>query len=524
MRSVSAGSFRAFVIVWMALIVTPSLTAAEPANPDGVEVRDGVVMPRRPVTESLAAAMEFLRKGDGGYVPGSIEGDLAGYFTSARVKPDGTRSDRQQAFPGRHHGYFIRTFLHCYAYTGQHEWLLRARDLADWNLAHSTPADAVYANLSYSTFTNGKPGGNQDKDSIEPDKSAFLASGYLGVYEATGERKYLEAARKVAETLVRHQREDGGWSFRVVPETGVVMQEFGGAPVFLVEFFERMARHEDRPAYLRARDRALNYMLKTHVEKNAWGTYHEDVPPKDEAYLSAEPMSFTADYLFRNAVAHPEYVEMGRQVLRRMEEKLVHTQGHAAAPAPTVSEQLGYNHVMPGHTARYCLALARLYALTGDPEVRARALSGFNSVTYMQSPAGLFRTYFYDVNRKTDADIKQRPDWYSQHLFTVCHLLEAMPLLPELVSDGQDHIFAGPVFVRHVTYSPGRVRFETIAPSRTVLKLSFVPREVTIGDGKLRQLNAPPARGETGWFVDTGRKLVIIEHGAGQIEVLSSER
>jgi hypothetical protein len=25
-----------------------------------------------------------------------------------------------------------------------------------------------------------------------------------------------------------------------------------------------------------------------------------------------------------------------------------------------------------------------------------------------------------------------REDWYSQHLYTVCHVLEAMPILPEL--------------------------------------------------------------------------------------------
>ena len=168
-------------------------------------------------------------------------------------------------------------------------------------------------------------------------------------------------------------------------------------------------------------------MLRRHIENNAWGTYHEDVGPKPEGYLSAEPMCFTADYLFRHAKAHPEYVEMGRQVLRRMEERLVYTEGHAAAPAPAVSEQAGFDHIMPGHTARYCLALADLYAVNHDEQVRRRALSGVNALTYMQSPEGLFRTFFYSV--KPAKAKTNRPDWYSQHLYTVCHLLELMPLL-----------------------------------------------------------------------------------------------
>ena len=119
-----------------------------------------------------------------------------------------------------------------------------------------------------------------------------------------------------------------GWC----PIDGTVRQDFGGAPVFLVEFFERMLRYEDKPAWHRVHDRALNYMLQTNIEKNLWGTYHEDILLKPQEYLSAEPMCFTADYLFRRGKAHPEYVEMGRGVIRRMEERLVHTEGHAAAP------------------------------------------------------------------------------------------------------------------------------------------------------------------------------------------------
>jgi len=382
------------------------------------------------VAEAIAAAMQFLKKADGGYVPGRIGGELAGYFTSAFVNEDGTRSERELAFPARQHAYFIFTFLRYGTYTGEQEWLVRARDLADWNLAHSTPTNAAYANLPYSTFSKGQPGGSRDVDSIEPDKAAFLGSAYVALFEATADRKYLDAARAVAETLALRQREDGSWPFRVLPADGTVRQDFGGAPVFLVEFFERMLRHADKPAWKRAHEKALKYMLQTNIEKNLWGTYHEDIVLKPQDYLSAEPMCFTADYLFRHAKAHPAYVEMGRQVIRRTEERLVHTEGHAAAPAPAVAEQAGFNHIMPGHTARYCLALANLYAVTHDEQVKRRALSGINALTYMQAPSGLFRTFFHSVNPKTAK--ATRPNWYSQHLYTVCHVLEAMPCLPEL--------------------------------------------------------------------------------------------
>ena len=392
-----------------------------------VRVENGIVQPRHPITEAIDDAMQFLKKGDDGYVPGRIDGKLAGYFTHALVNDDGSPGDRQLAFPARHHAYFIFTFLHYHTYTGQRQWLLRARDLADWNLAHSTPSDAFYPDLPYSIYSNGKPGGSADKDSIEPDKAAFIGSAYIAVYEATRQEKYLTGAKAIARTLARRQSEDGGWPFRVVPADGTVRQEFGGAPVFFVQFFADILRHEDKPSYRRAHDRALELMLERNVERNLWGTYHEDVRAKPQDYLSAEPMSFTADYLFRHAKEHPEYIEMGRRILGSMEERLVHTEGHAAAPAPAVSEQMGFEHMMPGHTARYCLALAHLYKAAGDRQAKNKAISGINALTYMQSQAGLFKTFFQRVNDKRP-DIN-RPNWYSQHLYTVCHVLEAMPAL-----------------------------------------------------------------------------------------------
>ena len=223
--------------------------------------------------------------------------------------------------------------------------------------------------------------------------------------------------------------------------------------------------------------------------------------------------------LFRS---HPEYVEMGRRIIRRMEERLVHTEGHAAAPAPAVAEQLGFNHIMPGHTARYCLALADLCSLTHDEQVKRRAMSGINALTHMQAPSGLFRTFFYTVNPK--AAKTKKPDWYSQHLYTVCHVLEAMPCLPELAPNGQDHLLGSGVFVREVRYSPGQIRFETIAPSRTVLKLSFVPKAVYAGTRELGEVKELPADDHVGWSFDAATSLLTVRHDRGQVDVLSAPR
>src|SRR5687768_10631872 len=98
-------------------------TAAEPATTRAVAVVDGVVMPRRPVDDAIADAMRFLKKADGAYVPGKLDGELAGYFTSAFVNEDGSRAARELAFPARQHAYFIFTFLRYHKHSGEADWL-----------------------------------------------------------------------------------------------------------------------------------------------------------------------------------------------------------------------------------------------------------------------------------------------------------------------------------------------------------------------------------------------------------------
>lgn len=496
-----------------------SAVALDAAVASNVTVVDGVVQPRRPVASAITDAIQFLRRADGAYVPGKIDGELAGYFMSAHVKSDGSRvTTRQLSFPARHHAYFIRTFLNYYAYTGETEWLQRARDLAAWNLAHSTPATAAYPYLPYSAHQDGKPTGSADRNSIETDKPAFLGTAYLALFECTGDNRYLDAARKIAATLLPKQREDGSWPFRVIPEDGTIFEDLGGAPVFFVEFFERLGRHENRPEYSRARDNAARLMISRNVEQGLWGTYHEDIRPKSGTHLSAEPMSFTAAYLFSQTDAHPEYLEMGRRVLGQMESKLVHTEGHSASPAPGVAEQATFAHIMAGHTARYCLALANLYRSTGDLAVKQRALSGLNAVTYMQSEAGLFRTHFYDTKQKKEKDPGRVNNWYSQHLYTICHMLECMPAFPELSPDGRDHILGSSVSLCDVVYANSEVRYRAAHRAEATVKLGFVPKSVQVDGQPLSALADGKAKGD-GWFFDKGSCVLTVRHPAGEVRV-----
>ncbi|HTL28751.1 MAG TPA: hypothetical protein VL282_06015, partial [Tepidisphaeraceae bacterium] len=234
------------------LILLAAETPSAPTTQAKVPVVDGIVQPRRPLKDAIADAMAFLKKADQGYVPGKLDGPLAGYFSSAHVEEDGSPSKRTFCFPARQHAYFIFTFLLYNKYSGEAEWLQRAKDLGDWNLAHSTPTDTAWPNLPWAVWTDGHGGGSGDKDATEPDKAAWFGKAYLALYDATKDERYLNGAKKIAETLAKKQGEDGSWPFRVVPGDGTVRQQFGGAPVYYVEFFQLLSKKDSNPDWAKA--------------------------------------------------------------------------------------------------------------------------------------------------------------------------------------------------------------------------------------------------------------------------------
>ena len=74
------------VLAWSVCLLGGAVATVLTAQAAVPVDENGIVVPRRPVVEAIADAMEFLKKADGAYVPGNIDGELAGYFASADRK------------------------------------------------------------------------------------------------------------------------------------------------------------------------------------------------------------------------------------------------------------------------------------------------------------------------------------------------------------------------------------------------------------------------------------------------------
>src|SRR5262249_21342659 len=149
----------------------------------------------------------------------------------------------------------------------------------------SSPADWKWPYLPWSTFTEGKPGGLEDKDTLQPDKAAYMGLAYLRLYEVTGDAKYLEAARRIADTLRRQQGKDGSWPFRVNPRTGEVYETYTPGIFMAVAFFEKIYAVIGDLDFKNAQITAWMWMLRNPVRNNNWSGFYEDIAKGRESHV-----------------------------------------------------------------------------------------------------------------------------------------------------------------------------------------------------------------------------------------------
>jgi hypothetical protein len=149
---------------------------------------------------------------------------------------------------------------------------------------------------------------------------------YLDLYELTGDTKYLDAAKRIAQTYLKTQLPSGSWHLYVNHETGEPTAPHVAIPTSTISYFDRLRKSYGVTGLEEATRRAFNWVMDNPAKTFHWQSQYEDVDIK--AYfpyekLSREQPCDLAIYLFQNFPDRPDYVALAKDLIRFSEDQFV---------------------------------------------------------------------------------------------------------------------------------------------------------------------------------------------------------
>lgn len=249
---------------------------------------------------------------------------------------------------------------------------------------------------------------------IEPGKCGYSANALIRISELTGDKKYLEAALKMAEVFVKTQRDDGSWYARVDGKSGEVIANYSTSVIAVVAFLDRLNADHPDLRWVQARDRAFDWIMKNPVKTYGWAVNFDDGLTSASAVNPYAALSNWDLFEFiRYLGAHPEKAPNAAEIVK---EQLDWCDNHfvfyGSDPLltfepyyPCCAEQgnpRSFSHStdcwvpMDFHTANWGSALLAAYHLTKDKRYLERARAAANTLTHYQLDNGWTMTWMCD--------------------------------------------------------------------------------------------------------------------------------
>ena len=153
----------------------------------------------------------------------------------------------------------------------------------------------------------------------EPDKVAQVGRAYVDFYEITGETKYLQIGRRIAEVLAQKIRpgdeSHSPWPFRVDVRDGQIVEEYSSHFIPAVRLFDELIRLGEGD-FRALRDQVWAWLENYPLKNNLWKGHFEDIrlDPDNENRDQLAPLE-TARYILQNKDRFPAGAETAKKLI-----------------------------------------------------------------------------------------------------------------------------------------------------------------------------------------------------------------
>jgi hypothetical protein len=410
-----------------------------------------------------------------------------------------------------------------YAYTGYDDIIENMRYLADTYLKRSLsgPKDKwPYIPYPYNTeIHSGIFDGDMrnGKGITQPDKAGSFGYELVNLFKITGEKKYLEAALRIAGTLASHmQKGDSLRSplpFRVnaaTGETGSLFDNTGSgkkveAALYTANWtgtlmlFEELKTldNQNRVKFEQSFRTLLDWMKQYPLKTNKWGPFFEDIPGWSDTQTNA--ISF-AMFIMNHRDLFPEWKDEVKNIISWTYRELGNKE-YEKYKVTVMNEQTVYRVPGNSHSSRQA-SVELIYAgLSGDTTYTANAIRTLNWATYTVASDGRNR-YIRDDIWLTDG--------YGDY---VRHYLRAMAAMPELAPSDKNRLLGTTSLVTSIKYKREAISYSTYGSATDILRLTKKPVRITCDGNELKKITEGMIEGYIWKPFPSGGELHITHTG-----------
>lgn len=258
---------------------------------------------------------------------------------------------------------------------------------------------------------------------IYPPRVAIM---YLQLEEITGDKKYFEAAQKIADYYKNNVLPNGSWYLLIYNDTNKPVSNNCCATFDILEFLNAFYKRTGEECWRELEKGYFDYLLKTRHETFNWEGQFEDIQ------LSGNFVNLThfvpgnlIEYVTENHSDNEEMINMAKELLRFVEDQFVvwkefapwsdHKPDGVKWYTPAAMEQYFWYVPIDSSTAALINDFLCVYNITKDELLLEKACALGDSITRMQDPvSGVIPTHWM----KEDCTENLENFWINCHIHT----------------------------------------------------------------------------------------------------------
>lgn len=201
--------------------------------------------------------------------------------------------------------------------------LVIARNAADYLIKNS---EAETNPLKYfpQVYEGKELTADKFQDEIIMTEPASTGMTYLALYKRANDKKYLDAALRIANTYLDTQLNNGTWFIRINKHTGKPTSNEFCIPLKITNFLFTLVEDFNYNVYKSSAEKAIKWVWQNPMKTYNWTGQFEDVEAqRPYTNLTKYEASWFAQYLLKNLEQDSSYLPLAKELIAFCEDQFV---------------------------------------------------------------------------------------------------------------------------------------------------------------------------------------------------------